>query len=177
MLRWYQARLARNPLLTQSIGSAVLFGAGDVLAQQLVDRVGIENHNYARTGRMALYGGAIFGPAAATWYKFLARNVALKNRTLTLVARVCSDQLLFTPTHLFAFLSSMSVMEGNDPIEKLRTSFLPAYKANLMLWPWVQAANFSLVPLEHRVLVVNVVSLGWNCILSLINSKKQPEMI
>ena len=38
----------------------VLFGAGDVLAQQLVDRVGIENHNYARTARMALYGGGTF---------------------------------------------------------------------------------------------------------------------
>jgi protein Mpv17 len=38
----------------------VLFGAGDVLAQQLVDRVGVENHNYARTARMALYGGGAY---------------------------------------------------------------------------------------------------------------------
>jgi protein Mpv17 len=61
----------------------------------------------------------------------------------------------------------MSVLEGTDPREKLRKSFLGAYKANLMLWPWVQAVNFSLVPLEHRVLVVNVVSLGKGSLLSL----------
>jgi protein Mpv17 len=92
----------------------------------------------------------------------MARHIVLRNPKLTLVARVCCDQALFTPTHLFVFLSSMSVLEGTDPREKLRKSFLGAYKANLMLWPWVQAVNFSFVPLEHRVLVVNVVSLGKN---------------
>ncbi|KAF3480605.1 uncharacterized protein GIQ15_05952 [Arthroderma uncinatum] len=154
MLRW--------PLLTQSIGSAVLFGTGDVLAQQLVDRAGIENHDYARTGRMVLYGGAIFGPAATTWYKFMQRNIVFRSPKATLVARVCADQVLFTPTHLTCFLSSMALMEGNDPLERLRTTFGTAYKTNLMLWPWVQAANFSFVPLEHRVLVVNLVSLAFH---------------
>jgi len=32
-------------------------------------------------------------------------------------------------------------------------------------------ANFKFVPLEHRVLVVNVISLGWNCYLSYLNSQ------
>ncbi|PGH28044.1 protein sym1 [Polytolypa hystricis UAMH7299] len=168
----YQATLAKRPLLTQSIGSALLFGTGDILAQQAVDQVGLENHNYARTGRMALYGGAIFGPAATTWYKFLQRNVVMSTPGRTLVARVGADQLIFAPTHMFAFLSSMSILEGNDPLEKLRSSYWTGYKANLMIWPWVQAVNFRFVPLEHRVLVVNTVSLGWNCLLSLINSGK-----
>ncbi|EFE44396.1 integral membrane protein, Mpv17/PMP22 family, putative [Trichophyton verrucosum HKI 0517] len=199
----------------------VLFGTGDVLAQQLVDQVGIEKHDFARTGRMVLYGGgmplqatckpynarskklmvtrafkniAIFGPGATTWYKFMQRSIVFKNPKLTLVARVCADQTLFTPTHLTCFLSSMAILEGNDPLERLRTTFGTAYKTNLMLWPWVQAANFTFVPLEHRVLVVNLVSLGtflplaslreycisllilnyqllgWNCILSLMNN-------
>lgn len=82
----------------------------------------------------------------------------------------------------------MAIMEGTDPLEKWRTSFIPSYKANLSIWPFVQGVNFSIVPLEYRVLVVNVVSLGessisrfvvrfakicglgWNCLLSLINS-------
>jgi len=37
----------------------VLFGSGDVLAQQLVDRKGFDKHDVARTGRMALYGGGM----------------------------------------------------------------------------------------------------------------------
>ncbi|KAG9980650.1 hypothetical protein KCU78_g21604, partial [Aureobasidium melanogenum] len=45
---------------------------------------------------------------------------------------------------------------------------------NWMLWPFVQAVNFKFVPLQHRVLVVNVVSLGWNCYLSYLNSTGSP---
>ncbi|OXV06348.1 hypothetical protein Egran_05885 [Elaphomyces granulatus] len=171
MLQWYRMKLATQPLLTSTITTAALFGAGDILAQQLVDRKGFQNHDFPRTGRMVLYGGAIFGPAATTWYSFLQRNVILRRPGTTLVARVVADQVLFTPLHLFAFLSSMSILEGSDPVEKVQKSFLSSYKANLALWPAVQLANFSLVPLEYRVLVVNLVSLGWNCFLSLINSK------
>jgi hypothetical protein len=35
----------------------VLFATGDTMAQQLVEKRGFKNHDLARTGRMALYGG------------------------------------------------------------------------------------------------------------------------
>lgn len=54
----------------------------------------------------------------------------------------------------------MSIMEGTDPMEKLRKAYWSTYKANLGVWSTVQLGNFALVPLEYRVLVVNVVSLG-----------------
>jgi protein Mpv17 len=50
-------KLASRPLLTQSITTAVLFATGDTMAQQLVEKKGIRNHDLARSGRMALYGG------------------------------------------------------------------------------------------------------------------------
>jgi protein Mpv17 len=50
-------KLAKSPLLTQSITTAVLFATGDTMAQQLVEKKGLKNHELARTGRMALYGG------------------------------------------------------------------------------------------------------------------------
>ncbi|KAJ5201400.1 Mpv17/PMP22 [Penicillium cinerascens] len=173
MLRWYQSKLAKRPILTASITSAVLFGSGDVLAQQAVDRRGLEKHDFSRTGRMALYGGAVFGPVATVWFGFLQRHVVLKNTATTTFARVACDQILFAPVQLTCFLSSMAIMEGTSPVEKWKASFAPAYKANLFVWPFVQGANFAFVPLELRVLVVNVVSLGWNCFLSLMNSGEE----
>ncbi len=40
----------------------MLFATGDITAQQLVDQRGLEKHDFARTGRMALYGGGEFAP-------------------------------------------------------------------------------------------------------------------
>ena len=62
-------------------------------------------------------------------------------------------------------------MEGTDPKEKLSSTYGNALAKNWMLWPLVQTVNFKFVPLEHRVMVVNVVSLGWNCYLSYVNSQ------
>ncbi|KAJ5605254.1 hypothetical protein N7510_010408, partial [Penicillium lagena] len=156
----YQTKLAKKPILTASVTSAVLFGSGDVLAQQAIDRRGLEKHDFGRTGRMALYGGAIFGPAATAWYGILQRHVVLKSTTSTTIARVAADQILFAPVNLTCFLSSMAIMEGSDPVEKWRNAFIPSYKANLIVWPFVQGANFAFVPLELRVLVVNVCALS-----------------
>jgi protein Mpv17 len=47
--------LAKRPLLTQSVTTGLLFAAGDITAQQLVDKRGAE-HDLTRTGRMFLYG-------------------------------------------------------------------------------------------------------------------------
>jgi hypothetical protein len=55
----YQMKLASRPLLTQSITTAVLFATGDTMAQQLVEKKGLRNHDLARSGRMALYGGGM----------------------------------------------------------------------------------------------------------------------
>ncbi|KAF2017878.1 hypothetical protein BU24DRAFT_449457 [Aaosphaeria arxii CBS 175.79] len=174
--RWYQAKLRTAPLLTQATTTAVLFGLGDVLSQHAVEKV--EKHSYARTGRMALYGGAVFGPAATKWYQFLASRVNLSTTNRTIAARVACDQFLFAPTNMAFFLSSMAYLEGSSPAEKLKKAYVPGMLNNFLLWPGVQAVNFKFVPLEHRVLVVNCVALGWNCYLSYLNSGggERPEV-
>lgn len=65
----------------------------------------------------------------------------------------------------------MAIMEGTSPKEKLDKTYWNALTSNWMVWPFVQAVNFKVVPLHHRVLFVNVISLGWNCYLSALNSK------
>ena len=59
VLRWYQSKLAQRPFLTQVATTAILFGAGDSLAQQAVEKRGLQKHNWARTGRMVAYGGSM----------------------------------------------------------------------------------------------------------------------
>ena len=131
------------------------------MAQQLIERKGFGKHELARTGRMALYGGCVFGPAATLWYGVLQRTIKIPSRpNLEILARVGADQCIFASTNLFVFLSTMAVMEGTDPKKKLESTYMNALKKNWMVWPVVQFTNFKFVPLEHRVLVVNLVSLG-----------------
>ncbi|KAK1829221.1 hypothetical protein QBC39DRAFT_138229 [Podospora conica] len=171
MLRWYQARLAARPLLTQAVTTSLLFGLGDVIAQQAVEKKGTAHHDLARTSRMCLYGGAVFGPCAATWFKTLQRHVVVPGKpNATILARVACDQGLFAPTFIGVFLGSMAVLEGSSPGERLAAAYWPALSANWLVWPFVQLVNFKVVPLEHRLLFVNAVSIGWNCYLSYLNS-------
>ncbi|KAI5196421.1 putative integral membrane protein, Mpv17/PMP22 family [Aureobasidium subglaciale] len=175
MTAGYGTKLAQRPMLTQSVTTAVLFATGDTMAQQGVEKVGLKNHDLARSGRMALYGGAVFGPLATTWFGFLQRRVRIPSSpNMEILARVGLDQAILAPTNLFVFLSSMAIMEGSDPSKKIESTYWNALSKNWMLWPFVQAVNFKFVPLHHRVLVVNVVSLGWNCYLSYLNSTGSP---
>ncbi|CAG2178237.1 unnamed protein product [Oppiella nova] len=161
VLRWYQAKLASRPVFTQAVSTAVLFATGDVLAQQVVEKRGFSEHTLERTGRMALYGGCVFGPGATLWYQFLQRKIVLPGKpNLEILARVATDQTVFASTNLFLFLSSMAIMEGSDPKAKLEASYWEALKKNWMVWPGAQFVNFKYVPLEYRVLVVNGISIG-----------------
>ncbi|KYK54624.1 integral membrane protein, Mpv17/PMP22 family [Drechmeria coniospora] len=171
MFRWYTAKLKARPLLTQSVTTAVLFATGDVTAQQLVEKKGLKRHDLTRTGRMALYGGCVFGPIATTWFGFLSRRVRLGNPHLQTLARVGCDQTLFAPVMIGAFLSSMATMEGASPKERLDKAWWPALKANWMVWPFVQFINFTFMPLHHRLLFANIIAIGWNSYLSWVNSR------
>jgi len=175
MLRWYNAKLAARPLLTQAVTTAALFAIGDVTAQQLVEKKGLKNHEWVRTVRMFGYGGVVFGPCAATWFRILATRVTLPSKNGTILARVAADQLLFAPTFVGIFLGSMAVLEGSDPRDKLSRAYWPALTSNWMLWPAVQMVNFKFVPLQHRLMFVNVVAIGWNCYLSWLNSQSGSE--
>lgn len=105
------------------------------------------------------------------WFKFLQTRIKLASTNGTILARVAVDQCVFAPTNLFIFLNTMALLEGTDPQKKLQTTYKPVLQTNFMVWPWVQFVNFKFVPLEMRVLLVNVVSLGWNCYLSWVNSQ------
>lgn len=95
------------------------------------------------------------------WYRFLERFVRIPGRpNAQILARVATDQLVFTPLNMLFFFSTLSVLEGGDPMDKLRATYWTGLRTNWMFWPGVQLINFKLVPLDHRLLVVNVVSLG-----------------
>jgi hypothetical protein len=68
--------------------------------------------------------------------------------------RVALDQFMFAPVGLACFFTFMTVAEGGGR-EKLRQKFadvyVPALKANYVVWPAVQMLNFRVMPLQFQI--------------------------
>lgn len=176
------------------VTTGLLFGIGDVMAQGLEpestdvssstpnQEAGDAHKNAAtgfdslRTARAAIYGGIIFAPLAGEWFKYLLKVQVMKGAPrFNTIARVAMDQCGFAPwVGIPLYFSVMTWMEcvmnhESNVFEriqsKLSSNYFDTLKSNWAVWPAVQLVNFTFVPVSMRLLVVNVVSIGWNCFL------------
>jgi protein Mpv17 len=170
-MNFYARLLSKYPFATQCISTGFLFGVGDVIAQKGIERS--YEYDFRRTLKLCTFGTVISGPSMVLWYRILAGRVRFQNPTITTVARVCLDQLLFAPTFLAIFYLYNGIadtvgdtVDWGEIRERMDNSFLDTLKTNWMIWPLVQLGNFRLVPLNYQSLVVNTIALGWNSFLS-----------
>ncbi|XP_059699224.1 protein Mpv17 isoform X3 [Haemorhous mexicanus] len=129
--------LARRPGAAQALTAGALMGAGDVIAQQLVEQRGLHGHHCPRTLKMMAIGFCFVGGFAPCFLGcFLAVTGAV---------------------------NGLSVQENWS---KIQQDYMDALVTNYCIWPPVQIANFYFVPLQHRLAVVQCVAIVWNCYLS-----------
>ena len=108
------------------------------------------------------------------WYGALNKYVGSSGTTIAL-KKVFIDQIVFAPLFLFAILSAVAFMQGKDYDnirDDIQANYKDVLKSNYLLWPWVQIVNFTFVPLQYQVLLVQVVALFWNTYLSWKTNKK-----
>lgn len=181
ILSLYTNSLRKHPRITNSITTGFLFGSGDIIAQVL--DTSPSKYDIRRTLRAVIYGSLIFSFVGDRWYRFLSTikfpgpplsNPRLNNMR-TGILKMSIDQLGFAPIGIPLYYSIMSILE-NRTIEgidqKLKDNWLPTLQANWMVWPVFQVFNLSLIPVQHQLLCVNVVSIFWNTYLSMRNAKK-----
>ncbi|GLB38070.1 putative peroxisomal membrane protein PXMP2 4 family protein [Lyophyllum shimeji] len=172
-IRAYNTFLIRRPYVASCSTAAVLFGAGDIIAQQAIEGKGKE-HDFARTGRLTFYGGALFGPCMTKWYQFL-NTIKFTTPMRAVVTRVGLDQGALTPVAVAFFFGSMSTLEGKplEAVERIQAAYVPTIIRNWGVFLPTQIINFALVPHHLRFVVVSVVSLFWNTYLSAVNAQQQ----
>ncbi|KAI8972040.1 sym-1 [Mycotypha africana] len=170
----YHRLLTKRPILIQSLTTAILFGAGDVIAQQLVEQQGWRKHDHFRTLRMGIFGGIFAGPVLSNWYRFVENKVNINQPFQRLATKVALDQFVFAPFFIAAFFTTQGLFEGRQIQEintKLSDGYTTALIGNYKIWPAVQFINFYLTPLNYRLMVTNFVALGWNAYLSTVNQR------
>jgi len=176
-LRSYQSLLARRPFLGNFLTCSALFATGDIIAQQFVEKKG-SNHDFARTGRITIWGGGCFAPAVTVWFRVLQR-IPIQSKWPAAIVRTGLDQFGFAPVIISGFFTFTTLLEGKDMQavrEKWHQSFMPTLRANWSLWIPVQLVNMAFVPPHMRVFVVSAVNVPWNTYLSLQAAKgEEPE--
>ncbi|XP_074676558.1 mitochondrial inner membrane protein Mpv17 isoform X2 [Strix aluco] len=163
--------LARRPWAAQALTAGALMGAGDMIAQQLVERRGLRRHRGRRTLKMMAIGFCFVlpqGPVVGGWYKILDRLIPGSTKVVA-VKKMLLDQGAFAPCFLGCFLAVTGAMNGLSAQEnwsKIQQDYTDALLTNYCIWPPVQIGNFYFVPLQHRLAVVQCVAIVWNCYLS-----------
>ncbi|KAG5421606.1 SYM1 [Candida metapsilosis] len=138
-------------------------------------------YDLVRTLRAVVYGGIIFAPLGDKWYKVLNTKIVWRGkneRTMSTILRVAVDQLVFAPfIGIPLYYGAMTVLENRKPymeniMSKFETSWWVTLKSNWLVWPIFQWFNFYLLPVEYRLLAVNLISIGWNTYLSYVMHNK-----
>lgn len=130
--------------------------------------------DFERLTRFMAYG-FLMAPVQFQWFAALSRWFPItKARGMTpALQRVAMDQLIFAPIGLGCFFTFMTVAEGGGRravIKKFQDVYVPALRANYLLWPAVQMLNFRALPVQFQIPFVSTVGIAWTAYLSLTNS-------
>ncbi|XP_005107414.2 protein Mpv17 [Aplysia californica] len=171
--RGYLRLLEKFPLRTMASTTGTLMATGDCISQFAVEKKSTKEYDIVRTGRFFVFGFCVIGPMMRGWYFTLDKLYAGKN--LAALKMMATDQLCGAPVFISVFICGMSVlrMESLDEIKaKFKRDFIPIMTNNYKVWPASQFINFYFLPLQHRVLFVNFIALGWNTYLAWASEKK-----
>lgn len=111
--------------------------------------------DFERSTRFMAYG-FLMAPLQHRWFAFLASTFPMVkgNGTTAALKRVAFDQLIFSPFSLACFFTFMTVAEGGGRravLRKFQDVYVPALKANYMVWPAVQILNFRVMPIQFQI--------------------------
>lgn len=175
----YTSALKRRPLVTKTTAAALIFFTSDSATQFITS-----SEEKFRWDATRAASGAIFGVAGTcflhVWWNILERMVesrlpVARYRLANTMVKVVVDQAWAAPFYIYCYYiitnSIQKQQESPDmPLpsvlqvtkEKADAVLLPTMLRHWRVWPLVHSINFYFVPLQHRVLVQNVVLVGWS---------------
>ena len=181
----YSDLLKQKPLITKSLTSCATNAFSDVLCQKLIITTKEEEKDIStsasidkeRLGQAAVTGLIWSGPITHYWYKILFEKltIAIKDPIIGLAVQILLDSIIFSPITVSGYFTLRSIMEGSGMEgikDKLSTRLVKTVLGAWKFWPAANIINFGFIPLEFRVLYMNVLSVFWSFYLTYVNGQK-----
>ena len=166
----YTRNLAARPARTKATTSCLTFCTTDSIAQYRERRNGStqqqQRHDIVRTAKHGCFGLLWLGPMNHMFWSrtpIVGLDYWIPGSSWgSVFARVFVDQVTLMPLNMLVFLSWPHLWRGDLEMAQrsVRENFYSSFTFALSVWPFVHPLSFKYVPLEHRLLVLNVCSLG-----------------
>jgi len=167
----YHAILAAAPIQTKSITSATVYAIGDTIAQR-TEGTEIGELDRGRIGRSLAAGLLGHGPLSHFWYQIsedFFNKVLMWTDWWSFIPKVVIDQTLWGPFWNNSYIVLLGVMQFQKPSQvwaDIKRTTIPLVVSGLKLWPLAHCITYGLVPVENRLLWVDMVEIVWVTILA-----------
>eukprot|EP00536_Pseudo-nitzschia_multiseries_P019256 jgi/Psemu1/299771/fgenesh1_pm.4242_\ len=178
----YSAVLSAAPIQTKAVTSATVYAIGDFIAQR-TEGLSMGELDRPRLVRSLLAGLIGHGPMSHVWYGF-SENVVFQNvlhlppNAFGTACKIVIDQTCWGPIWNNTYIVLLGLMKRNS----LRTIFgemkrttIPLIVSGLKLWPLAHCVTYGLIPVENRLLWVDLVEIAWVTILATAAAAAVPE--
>mmetsp|Transcript_8944 Transcript_8944/g.13423 ORF Transcript_8944/g.13423 Transcript_8944/m.13423 type:complete len:338 (+) Transcript_8944:109-1122(+) len=167
----YNAILAAAPIQTKSITSATVYAIGDTIAQR-TEGTEIGELDRGRIVRSLAAGLIGHGPLSHFWYQIsedFFNNVLMWTDWWSFIPKVVIDQTLWGPFWNNSYIVLLGVMQFQKPSQvwaDIKRTTIPLVVSGLKLWPLAHCITYGFVPVENRLLWVDMVEIVWVTILA-----------
>ncbi|CAF1392049.1 unnamed protein product [Rotaria magnacalcarata] len=169
ILRSYNRFVLKSPLLAMSLTTGTTMGLGNIISQTVIEKRTIDTVDWGRVARFSAFGYIAAGPFLRYWYYGLEKYfTGVRFKPLKMMI---TDQLIAAPFINMAFLCYFPLANGksiSEATDRFYKDFPTVMKGNYCVWPAFQLTNFYFIPLQHRVLFVNICSVMWSTFLAYI---------
>mmetsp|Transcript_10419 Transcript_10419/g.13209 ORF Transcript_10419/g.13209 Transcript_10419/m.13209 type:complete len:323 (+) Transcript_10419:115-1083(+) len=168
----YSSVLNAAPVFTKAVTSATVYTIGDLISQA-TDGRSIGEYDRGRVLRSLLAGLLAHGPMSHVWYDVseqLFENVLhLSSGIGGTAVKVAIDQTFWGPLWNNTYILLLGLMKF-DKLEniwgEMKRTTIPLLMSGLKLWPLAHCVTYGLIPVENRLLWVDLVEIIWVVILS-----------
>jgi len=166
----FDAQLQRRPLGTQMVVGGLLTYFGDILAQQLLEKRGWDNHDWIRSFRMGCFSVFVWTGVGYKW--FTTAEIWFPGRSMkAMLQKLSIDQLLIVPTMTLLFFTMNEYLQGHGwqgVRDRVEADYKTVVKLNWSIWTPAQFINFYYVPVLYRTIFTRIISFFWNIALSFL---------